>query len=102
MKPPMSFPEAVVRMSSIMVHAPIVLLPCELQHPAAATTWALACIGVNVGERAKTDPYGGTECAILDDQGYFARYLVALARLTPEGQRIVKVARGEQEMGQQR
>lgn len=74
---------------------PVILLPAEVQLVESAAQWALASIKRNAGELAKTDPYGGTEAGILYDQVWFARYLVALARLTPEGRHIVEAARGE-------
>lgn len=76
-------------------HLPISLLPCELEHPLTASEWALACLRLNAGTLAETDPYGGSEIGILNDQVWFAHYLVALARLTPEGRQIVDVARGQ-------
>jgi len=80
-----------------MIHRPFILLPGELQHPETAQKWALACIVTNAGQRAETDPYGGTETSIGEDSVWFGRYLVALVRLTPEGRCKVNLARGEQE-----
>ena len=80
-----------------MIHPPIVVFPTEEKHPAIGRNWALACIKTNAGECAETDPYGRDEVGIGEDSVWFGRYLVALARLTPEGRCKVDAARGSQE-----
>ena len=77
-----------------MIHHP---MPGELQHPLTAQQWVIASIKFDAGERAETDPYGDTETSIGEDSVWFGRYLVALARLTADGRRIVDAARGTQQ-----